>query len=161
MIRFERAVILLCMGLSLLLSACGNKRGPTAELSTDTNLTTRGSIEVTARLVEVPEGAIFKRDLYDYTTILKYKILKVHRGEVKADTIYVGHYDPWKPRNEAADRRIKDIGGNARSFQAGQVQRMALQVPLDDYFMGGIVNKYFGQETGPLYWAVWCNLARE
>ncbi len=161
MMRFERAVILLCMGLSLLLSACGNKQGPSTELSTDTNLTTRGSIEVTARLVEVPEGAIFKRDLYDYTTILKYKILKVHRGEVKADTIYVGHYDPWKPRSDAADRRIKDIGGNARSFQAGQVQRMALQVPLDDYFMGGIVNKYFGQETGPLYWAVWCNLARE
>ena len=38
---------------------------------------------------------------------------------------------------------------------------MALEVPIDDHFMGGIVNKYFGQDTGPLYWAVWVNQAEE
>ena len=108
--------------------------------------------------VEVPEGAIFKRDLYDYATILKYQVLKVHRGEVKGDTIYVGHYNPWKPRSEAADRRVKEVGGNLRQFQAGQVHRMALETPIEDHFMGGIVNKYFGQVTNTIYWAVWTNL---
>jgi hypothetical protein len=116
---------------------------------------------VTARLVEVPEGAIFKRDLYNYTTILKYEILKVHRGQIDAKTIFVGHYNPWKPRADAADRLVKDIGGDLKQFRAGQVHRMAMEAPLDDYFMGGIVNKYFGRDAGPLYWAVWTNLADE
>ncbi len=144
--------------LLFLCTSCGNK--PSDSAVPDAKLSA-GSFEVTARLVEIPEGAIFKRDLYDYATILKYKVIKVHRGEIKGDTIYVGHYDPWKPRAEAADRRVKDIGGNLKSFQAGKMHRMALQVPIDDYFMGGIVNKYFGQDTGPIYWAIWTNEASE
>ena len=121
----------------------------------DPHLATNGAIEVTAKLVEIPEGAIFKRDLYDYATILKYQVVKVHRGQVAAHTLLVGHYNPWKPRAEAADKRVKGIGGSLRQFRAGDTHRMALEAPIDDHFMGGIVNKYFGKETGPLYWAVW------
>ena len=116
---------------------------------------------MTARLVEIPAGAIFKKDLYNYTTILKYEVLHVHRGEVKGDTIYVGHYNPWLPRGEAADKRVKDIGGDLKQFEAGQFHHMSLEVPIEDFFMGGIVNKYFEQETDPLYWAVWTNLAED
>jgi len=118
-------------------------------------LATNGTIEVSAKLVEVPEGAIFQRDLYNYTTILKYQLVEVHRGDLKSDTIFVGHYNPWKPRSEAADKRVQGIGGNLKRFEAGQIHHLALEVPVEDFFMGGIVNKYFGQETGPLYWAVW------
>jgi hypothetical protein len=124
-------------------------------------LATKGSLEVTARLVEVPEGAIFKRDLYDYATILKYQVLKIQRGQVKSDIIYVGHYNPSKPRQDAADKRVKDIGGNLRQFQAGQVHHMALEIPIEDFFMGGIVNKYFGKTSEPLYWAVWTDLVQD
>ena len=119
-----------------------------------------GSVEVTARLVEIPDGAIFQRELYDYATILKYEVVSVHRGAVeKGATIYVGHYDPWKPRAEAADKRVKNIGGTLRQFRAGQLHRMALETPMDDHFMGGIVDKYFGKHSGPSYWAVWTNNA--
>jgi hypothetical protein len=145
----------------LLLSSCGQNSSEPAARADDPHLTTNGTVEVTARLVEIPEGAIFQRDLYDYATILKYQVLKVHRGEVKGDTIYVGHYNPWKPRREAADQRVRNVGGNARRFEAGRVQRMALEVPIEDHFMGGIVNKYFGRDTGPIYWAVWTNRAGE
>jgi len=124
-------------------------------------VTKLGSLEVSARLAEIPEGAIFKRDLYNYATILKYEVLQVHRGQTRAATIFVGHYNPWKPRAEAADNRVQDVGGRLKKFEPGQVHRMALEVPIDDYFMGGIVNKYFGQETGELYWAVWTDPARE
>jgi hypothetical protein len=79
----------------------------------------------------------------------------VHRGKVDGDTLYIGHYDPWKPRAEAADKRAPQIGGSVRQFQAGQTHRMALEVPIEDYFMGGIVNKYFGKTTNTIYWAVW------
>jgi len=138
--------------VGFLAASCGRKGTPNAA---DPHLRTNGTIEVTARLLEIPEGAIFKRDLYDYATILKYRVLEVHRGRVRAETIYVGHYNPWKPRGEAADARVKNIGGKLRRFQAGQVHRMALEAPIEDCFMGGIVNKYFGQATGPLYWAIW------
>lgn len=150
---------LMCMCLALAGSVLGCK--PTAVPPTsmaakeDSPVKKLGSIEVTARLVEVPEGAIFKRDLYDYATILKFEVLATHRGETPAKTIFVGHYNPFKPRDQAADRRVTDVGGTAKSFVAGHVYHMALEVPIDDYFMGGIVNKYFGQDTGPLYWAVW------
>jgi hypothetical protein len=146
-------------GLALLLAAASCRR-PSGPVNTfaDPHLATNGTVEVTARLVEIPDGAIFQRDLYDYATVLKYSVLKIHRGEVEGDVLYVGHYNPWKPRAEAADQRAPGIGGNLRRFEAGQIQRLALAAPIDDHFMGGIVNKYFGQTTNTLYWAVWTNL---
>jgi len=141
----------------MLCAAC-KPSNPVAE--TDPHLATNGVCEVSATLLEIPEGAIFKRELYDYTTVLSYKVIRVHRGQLTNDTIYVGHYNPFKPRSEAADRRVKDIGGDLVRFQVGQVHHMALAVPLEDNFMGGIVNKYFGQTTGPIYWAIWTNLQR-
>ena len=154
------------MGMAMLaaawlLASCDNKAGGPEARAADPHLATNGTVEVTAKLLEVPDGAIFKRDLYDYATILKYQVVKVHRGAVKGDVLYVGHYNPWKPRAEAPDARVKGIGGNVRQFQAGAVHRLALEAPIDDFYMGGIVNKYFGKTTGPLYWAVWANRAEE
>ena len=137
--------------------SCRKESNPAAASGEDPNVTSMGSIEMTARLTEIPEGAIFKRELYDYTTVLKYNVLKVHRGQVGEETIYVGHYNPFKPRSEAADKRVPGIGGNLPSFRPGQIHRMALEVPIDDYFMGGIINKYFGKYDGPIYWALWTN----
>lgn len=136
-------------------ASCGKGPGTQRLAAPDPHLATNGTVEVTARLEEVPDGAIFKRDLYDYATILKYRVLKVLRGKVDGDTLYIGHYDPWKPRAEAADKRAPKIGGSVRQFQAGQTHHMALEVPIEDYFMGGIVNKYFGKTTNTIYWAVW------
>lgn len=151
--QIQTLVALLLAGFLAL--SCGRKAGPEAPSAADPHFSTNGTIEVTARLLEIPQGAIFKRDLYDYATILKYRVLKVHRGRAPGETIYVGHYNPWKPRSEAADARVKNIGGKLRRFEAGQVHHMALDAPIEDFFMGGIVNKYFGQAAGPLYWAVW------
>jgi len=146
-------------GLALLAcwcASCGKAPDGAAPGATAPQLATNGTVEVTARLVEIPEGAIFQRDLYDYATVLKYQVSKVHRGSVpEGEILYVGHYNPWKPRAEAADKRAPNVGGNVREFRTGQVHRMALEVPIEDYFMGGIVNKYFGQITNTLYWAVW------
>jgi hypothetical protein len=40
------------------------------------------------------------------------------------------------------------------------VHRMALEVPLDEHYLGPTINKYFGREQteGPIHWAVWTNL---
>jgi len=149
------------LALVLGLASCGKPTTATHTAATNPHLTTNGTVEVTAKLVEIPEGAIFKRDLYDYATILKYQVIQVHRGQLTTNILFVGHYNPWKPRAEAADKRVKGIGGALKQFRAGDTHRMALEVPIDDHFMGGIVNKYFGQESGPLYWAVWTNPAAE
>lgn len=124
----------------------------------DAQVKSLGTIEVTARLVEVPEGAVFYRELYNYATILKYEVISVHRGTLqKGAVIYVGHYNPWKSRTEAAGKRVTGIGGTVKQFQAKRLHRMALETPMDDHFMGGIVDKYFGKHEGPSYWAVWTN----
>jgi hypothetical protein len=151
-------ILTILVTLNWFLFSCGENTSSGGE---DPQVTTKGSVEVTARLEEIPEGAIFKRDLYDYTAILKYQVLQVHRGEGVGETIFVGHYNPFKLRSEAADQRVEHIGGSLKRFRAGQLHRMALEAPIDDFFMGGIVNKYFGKTSGPIYFAVWTNLAEE
>lgn len=123
----------------------------------DNNVTALGSIEVTAQLLEI-RGKIIDDPLYDYAHVMKYKVLQVHRGKVDGDTIYVGHYNPAEPRGSVADARVRQIGGNIRSFKVTDIHRMALEAPIDDYYMGGIINKYFGESNDPIYWAVWTNL---
>ncbi len=138
--------------------SCGKPNSANLSVGEDSQVRSLGTIEITGRLLEIPEGAIFQRDLYDYATILKYEVLEVHRGAVeKGAILYVGHYNPWKPRAEAGDARAKGIGGSLKQFRAGEHHRMALELPMDDHFMGGIVDKYFGQHTGPTFWAVWTN----
>jgi len=144
------------LALCLMAAACAARREGTP--SSDPELGRRGTIEVTAKLVEIPEGAIFERELYNYATVLKYQVIEVHRGKVKDETIYVGHYNPFKPRSEAADRRVQDVGGHLESFRAGEVHRMALEYSMLDHFSGGILNKYSGEDTDPIYWAVWTDL---
>jgi hypothetical protein len=113
-----------------------------------------GTTEVTAVLEEV-RGEFVNRANYDYAFVMKYKVTAVHRGTVDGDTIYVGHYNPQKARSAAADARVRDVGGNATRFRQGDVQRMAIEAPIDDYYMGGIINRYFGEYKGVVYWAVW------
>jgi hypothetical protein len=125
----------------------------------DVEVHRRGSIEVTAQLEEVPSGAIIRRELYDYATVLKYRVLSAHRGGPLPQTIYVAHYNPFKARAQAADKHVQGIGGNVSAFAGGQVHRMALEGAMDRYYMGAIVNKYLGQDGGAIYWALWTNLA--
>jgi hypothetical protein len=37
---------------------------------------------------------------------------------------------------------------------------MALETPMDEHYLGGIVDKYFGKHDGQVHWAVWTDLAR-
>lgn len=122
----------------------------------DPKVTTLGHIEVTARLEEI-RGDLINDPLYDYAHVMKYKLLQVHRGEVNKETMYVGHYNPAKPRDKVADARVQEIGGNVKLFRVGDVHRMALEVPIDEHYMGGIINKYFGEVNEPVYWAIWTN----
>jgi hypothetical protein len=143
--------------LVLMLATCAPSEKKSGE---DGKVTTLGQFEVTAKLAEIL-GEFPPNDLYDYAFVLKYDILKVHRGNIAEKTIYVGQYNPLKKRAMAADARSGEIGGDVTWFRAGDVHRLALASPIDDHFMGGIVNKYEGQVKGPIYWAIWTNQASE
>jgi hypothetical protein len=146
-------LVLLLLCILVFCVSCSKK----PDTGVDDKVTTLGSIEVTAQLLEI-RGKIIDDPLYDYAHVMKYKVLKIHRGKVNGDIIYVGHYNPAEPRSSVADARVRQIGGNLRRFRAMDIHRMALEVPIDDYYMGGIINKYFGETKDPIYWAVWTNL---
>jgi hypothetical protein len=140
--------------VALVLSLIGCARRPANEV--DKEVTTLGTAEVTAQLVEIP-GPFPSNDLYDYAYVLKYRVLKVHRGSIsEGSVILVAQYNPLKPRREAQDDRSGKLGGHLETFRAGDLHRMALDVPLDQHWMGGVVDKYFN-EQGVRYWAVWTN----
>jgi len=110
-------------------------------------------VEATGELVELPEGAIVRKDLYEYATVLKYRVIQTHRGALPHETVLVAHYNPHKPRGEAADEWVTDVGGNVKAFVPGERHRMVLEPDAERRFEGGIVNLYY-EEPGDIYWAV-------
>ena len=137
----------------LLLAGVACSRRPANEV--DAEVTSMGKAEITGELMEIP-GPFPPNDLYDYAYVLKYRVLQVHRGSVPGNEILVAHYNPLKSRERVADDRSGKVGGHVTAFHAGDVHRMALESPLDQFWMGGIVDKYFGT-NGTRYWAVWTN----
>jgi hypothetical protein len=141
--------------IGLVLGACA---GPAPTDGADPKVTTLGTVEVTAKLVDVT-GEFPPNDLYDYAYVMKYEVVQVHRGEASG-TILVGQYNPLKKRAEAADQRSGEIGGNVTRFRVGDIHRLALDVPIDAFCMAGIINKYADENQptdAPIYWAVWTN----
>jgi hypothetical protein len=136
------------------LSACGK-----SEPASSPELSTNGTLEVTARLIDVG-GKFPPNKLYDYVFVMKYHVLKVHRGTVEGENIFVGHYNPLKPRASAQDKFSGKVGGNVERFEVGDVHRMALEGPLDQLFMGGIIDKHI-KEKGTRYRAIWTDRARQ
>lgn len=140
--------------LALLLTSCST---PAPTDGADPKVAAMGTIEVTARLVDIP-GTFPPNDIYDYAYVMKYEIVQVHRGEASG-TIFVGQYNPIKNRAEAADERSGEIGGTVTRFRTGDLHRLALDVPIDNFCMAGIVNEYAEKEPSdaPIYWAIWSN----
>jgi hypothetical protein len=138
----------------LFLMGCGK-----SDLPPSTEVTTLGKAEVTAKLIDI-RSEFPPNKLYDYVYVMKYHVLKVHRGPVPEADLFVGHYNPLKTRANARDKFSGPIGGNVDQFKVGDVHRLALEAPLDQSYMGGIIDKYI-QEKGTRYWAIWTDRAKE
>jgi len=136
---------------TVLLASCSSK--PSNEM--DKEVSTLGSAEVTAQLAEIP-SAFPPNDLYNYAYVFKYRVLKVHRGNVAGTDIFVAQYNPLKPRVAVQDDVSGKVGGHVEGFHAGDIHRIALEVPVDQFWMGGIVDTYFSDKA-VRYWAVWTN----
>jgi hypothetical protein len=148
----------------VLLASCGKAESGTAPHAAapaaPSQVSTAGTDEVTAKLVEI-QGVFPPNKLYDYVYVLKYRVLATHRGKVEGGEIFVGHYNPLKPRSAAQDKFSGKIGGTVERFQVGDVHRMALEAPLDSAMpMVGLIDKYV-KEPGIRYWAIWTDQARD
>ncbi len=141
---------------SLVLMLCSLSCSKKTDNGADAKVTTVGSVEVTAKLEEI-RGTFPPNDLYDYAYVLRYRVLETHRGKIEGETVLVAQYNPLKPRSEAADAKSGEIGGNVKKLVAGDIHRLALATPLDDFYMGPMINKYHGEDKSSLYWAVWTN----
>ena len=134
-----------------------NRSDGASDSGIDANVTARGSVEVTARLIEIRGEFLPNDNLYNYAFVMKYDVVEVHRGQLDAKEMVVAHYNPLKPRPTVADEFYPDVGGKLKKFRDGDTHRMALEVPLDDYYIGGIIDRYFQEKKGPIYWGVWTN----
>ena len=142
--------------VAMALAGCSGR--PANEV--DKEVTTLGDLEVTAKLLEIPEP-FPANDLYNYAYVLKYRVLKVHRGTPPPQPeILVAQYNPLKPRSRVQDDVSGQVGGHLDAFRAGDVHRIALTSPVDQHWMGGIIDKYFNQ-SGVRYWAIWTNPGAE
>jgi hypothetical protein len=143
--------LLTLAALGLVSISCGSR----PVVTIDKEVTTLGTAEVTAQLTEIP-GTFPPNDLYNYAYVMKYRVLSVHRGKVEGNEIFVAHYNPLKPRSRAQDEFSGRVGGHLERFHSGDTHRMALEAPLDQFWMGGVIDKYFSRK-GVRYWAVWTN----
>jgi len=153
------AVLLSCI-IGWAATACGKKPSTPATRGEDPEVKTRGTVELTVQLAELPEGLAAGKP-GPYATVFRYKVMRPHRGQISSDTIYVAHYNPLKPRSQASDDKVKGIGGNLKEFRARALHRIALEVPLENFYTGQLINQYTTRNTGPLYWAVWTNEATD
>ena len=121
-----------------------------------------GSVEASAKLVEIPGKFLPNDNFYNYAFVMKYELVEVHRGKVETKQIYVAHYNPLKLRSEAADDTLDNVGGGLERFQVGDVHRLALDSPIDDHYIGGIINRFAkkGTKPGLIYWARWTEKER-
>lgn len=158
-IRIVGALLLIAVTIWIAVGLVTVDSGDPAQRGIDEKVTTVGSVEVTGRLIEIRGKFLPNDGLYNYAFVMKYEVLDVHRGEIDATQIAVAHYNPLKPRPRVADEFLPSVGGNLKKFRAKDVHRMALEVPVDDHYIGGIVDRYFDEEKGEIYWAVWTNLA--
>ena len=86
--------------LALGVTGCG--RHPVNDV--DSEVTTLGTAEVTAELVEIPQP-FPPNDLYNYAYVLKYRVLKTHRGHVR---VFFEHYRELPEEEQRLVRQERD-----------------------------------------------------
>lgn len=156
------ALIASAFALLLPLSACkekpdeGASRSAAQAKAAPAKPPVEGALALTAELREIA-GAFPANDLYNYAYVMKYKVVKVHQGNFPDPEILVAHYNPRIARAEIKDEQDAKVGGNVKSFQAGDVHYLVLD-PLDGAWTGAVEDDYF-KDKSARYWALWADKA--
>lgn len=149
------SVLLLASVAAVAITMTNHVKG--RETGIDDHVTNLGSFEITAELIEIRGNFLPNDNLYNYAFFMLYQVVEVHRGELTVKELLVAHYNPLKPRHAVADEFYPDIGGMLKNFQVGDIHRMALEMPVDDFYIGGLIDRYFQNQEIPRYWGLWTN----
>lgn len=122
----------------------------------ETKNDSKSLVVVKARLMEIP-SQFPQNNLYNYVYIFKYKVLQVVQGQLKAQEILVGQYNPLQPRDQVHDKMDAVVNGNLKSFQTGQMHELKLSPHLQQYWDGALEDEYFDDDSERWY-AVETNL---
>jgi hypothetical protein len=147
------------LGLILGLSACNKKEkaggGPEASSAAiPATPPVDGPLVLTAELEEIP-GPFPANDIYNYCYIMKYKVLKVVKGEYADKDILVGHYNPRIARSEVKDDQDAKVGGGLKGYKVGDVHYLVL-TDLDGAWNGALEDEYY-KDRRHRYWALWAD----
>jgi hypothetical protein len=117
-------------------------KSPATSVKKDTPAKTNGdTLVVVARIVEIP-GKFAPNDLYNYVYIMKYRIVKVEKGEYKEQDILVGQYNPLIPRTQIKDAMKKCVTGNVEKFEVGAKQKLTLIKPIEKVWKDAVEDEY-------------------
>lgn len=103
------------------------------------------SLVVIARLTEIP-GKFPANDLYNYVYIMKYRIVKVVKGEYKGQDILVGEYNPRIARSQIKDKMDQYVNGDVSTFTVGDVQKLVLITPMEKVWKDAVEDEYFDSD---------------
>lgn len=105
---------------------------------------------VTARLVEIP-GKFAPNDLYNYVYVMKYRIIKVEKGDYSEKEILIGQYNPLIPRSKITDKMDKYVDGDATEFNEGTKHKLVLVTPIESVWNEAIEDEYFDSDLEKFY----------
>ena len=138
-------------------AASGSGSPPAAALTVPAKPPVEGELVMTAELADIA-GQFPANDLYNYAFVMKYRVIQVLQGTYPDSIILVGHYNPRMAREEIKDEQDAKVGGNVKSFQAGDAHYLVLS-KLDGVFTGAVEDDYFADKRAR-YWASWADQAK-
>jgi hypothetical protein len=108
------------------------------------------TLVINARLVEIP-GKFAPNDLYNYVYIMKYRIIKVLKGNYSLKEILIGQYNPLIPRSQINDRMADLVDGDVTEFEEGNKHKLVLITPIESVWNEAIEDEYFDSELEKFY----------
>lgn len=112
-----------------------------------------GTIEVTAKLVEIP-SKLPPDDLYDYAYVMRYEVIG---GPLDKSSILVAHYKPLQPRSKIKDKMKAQVSGKLRSFVQGDVHKLKLSPELKRLWKGPLIDEFAATDRKSVRY--WCLVA--
>ncbi len=139
-----------CLCVAGLFFACNKREAKTVNAA---DLPKTGSLAVEARLLDLP-APFPANDLYNYVFIMKYRVLKVLRGQYDDSIILVGHYNPRFARPDIHDDMDSLVDGPLTSFQPGDVHLLVLS-NLDSLGVTPAIEDNYPRDPHTRYFARW------
>ncbi len=105
---------------------------------------------IIARIIEIP-GTFPPNDAYNYVYVMKYRVIKVEKGNLTEKEILVGHYNPKIPRDRVKDDMDLYVNGDVKKFEVGAKHRLVLIDPMTAVWNDAVETDYFDSEIDPFY----------